>query len=148
MRRMVAVGFVQVSLLLAGGIEAQAFKAQPAAPLEKTQWTLTWVEGVKVGSTSRRPAYIELDPASHRLSGSGGCNRLMGTYLLDGDHLRLTGSARTMMACADGMDTEDKLVKALEEVREWKVSGERLELLDGSGNVVARFSEAGRTAVR
>jgi hypothetical protein len=40
------------------------------------------------------------------------------------------------------MDTEDNLVKALEAVREWKVSGQTLELLDASGNVVARFSAA------
>lgn len=139
MRRMVAVGLVPVWLLLAGGMQAQTVKKQVATPLEKTQWTLTWVGGEKVASGSPRPAYIELDPGTHRLSGSGGCNRLMGGYALEGDHLRLNGTARTMMACVGGMDTEDKLVKALEETREWRVSGQELELLDGSQTVVARF---------
>lgn len=140
MRRMVAVGFLGMSLAMACGIEAQAFKGQTAAPLEKTRWTLTWVEGTKVEGETPKPAFIELDPGTHRLSGSGGCNQLMGTYELEDHHLRLTGTTRTMMACASGMDTEDKLVKALEQVRGWKVSGETLELLDGSGHVVAKFA--------
>ncbi len=136
-----------VNLVCAGGLMlpvsgafAQGTARQTAEPLEGTQWNLRWVEGATVEGGSPRPAYIELDRASHKLSGSGGCNRLMGGYELEGDHLRLTGTARTMMACAGGMDVEDKLVKALEDVREWKVSGERLELLDGSEKVVARFS--------
>ena len=147
MRRMLAVGLMAGLLVLAGGIQAQAFKAQPAAALQNTQWILTWVEGVKVpqsgaANPSPRRAYIELNSASHRLTGSGGCNQLTGAYELEGQHLRLNGTARTLMACAGGADTEGKLVKALEEVREWKVSGQTLELLDGNGNVVAKFSAA------
>lgn len=150
MRRMLAVGHVAIALVLAGGIQAQAgltraqaFKAQSPAPLENTRWTLISVQGKKVERTSPRAAFIQLDPASHRLTGSGGCNQLTGGYQLEGNHLRLTGTARTMMACAGGMDVENQLVKALEDVRQWKLSGEALELLDGNGDVVARFSAGG-----
>ena len=154
MRRMLAVGITAVGLLLAGGSEAhagrmraQALKTPPPA-LENTRWALTSVEGTKVESTSPRSAFIELDAASHRLTGSGGCNQLSGEYQLEGNHLRLTGTARTMMACAGGMDVENQLVKALDDVRQWRVSGETLELLDGSGDVVARFSASGAGKAR
>lgn len=145
--------FLNVLICAAGlvlgscGVSAQVATRQPAAPLEHTEWTLTWVAGVKIpknginGGSPRTP-YIELDPASHRLTGSGGCNRLMGGYELEGDRLRLTGTARTMMACLNAGDTEDKLVKALEQTREWRVSRQTLELPDSDHNVLARFRAA------
>jgi heat shock protein HslJ len=123
------------------GLQAQT--ATAAAPLEGTYWKLVWLPRTKVEAVvPQQAAYIELDPASHRMSGSGGCNRLMGGYELEGDHLKFAGAARTMMACARGMATEDALVKALDNVREWKVSGSTLRLLDGSGQAVARFVAA------
>jgi heat shock protein HslJ len=76
------------------------------------------------------------------MNGSGGCNRLMGGYQVESDELRFAGVTRTMMACAHGMETEDALVNALDKVREWKVSGSTLSLLDGSGHAVARFVAA------
>jgi heat shock protein HslJ len=121
-----------------GGLRAQT--ATAARPLEGTQWKLTWLPGTTVEAVApQQAAYIELDPASHRMRGSGGCNQLMGGYELEGDHLKFAGAARTMMACAHGMATEDALVKALDNVREWKVSGSTLRLLDGNGQAVARF---------
>ena len=113
-----------------------------AVPLQKTQWMLTWVDGTRVQGTSPRQPFIELDPATHRMSGFGGCNRLMGTYEMEGDHLRLTRTGRTLMACAAGMDSEGKLVEALEQVREWKISDGELELRDAAGHDVARFTAA------
>jgi heat shock protein HslJ len=121
-----------------GGVSAQT--ATAGTPLENTHWKLTWVPGAKIESVSPRQApYIMLDSASHRMSGSGGCNRIMGGYELEGDHLKFASAGRTMMACAHGMATEDALVQALEKVREWKVSGAELSLLDGDGHAVARF---------
>lgn len=119
-----------------GRLQAQTV----AAPLEKTQWKLVWLPGTKIESaTPQKAPYIELDSASHRMSGSGGCNRLMGAYELDGDHLKFASTERTMMACADGMSTDNALVKALENAREWKVNGSTLSLLDTNGHTVARF---------
>lgn len=119
------------------GLSAQT--ATKTMRLENTHWKLTWMPGTKIESvTSPRAAYIELDPASHRMRGSGGCNTLMGGYELEGDHLKFMAPVRTMMACR-GMATEDALVNALDKVREWKVSGATLSLLDADGHVLARF---------
>lgn len=139
MRTKISHWAVQAGLALAltGIVYGQALKQ--AAPLERTHWKLTWVAGSKVEGTSPRPAFIMLNPATHRMSGSGGCNNLLGGYELDGDHLQFKGAARTMMACAGGMDTEGKLVDALENVRQWKISGDELDLQDESGHDLARF---------
>jgi putative lipoprotein len=128
-------------LVIAVGVHAQS-SAQRPAPLEKTHWKLTWLSGAKVDPDAVRPPYLEFDPQTHRMSGSGGCNRLMGGYDLEGDQLRLTQTARTMMACLHGGETEDAFVKALDQVREWQVSGTTLRLLDADRHVVARFVAA------
>lgn len=120
------------------GLSAQTTKAMG---LENTHWKLTWMPGTKIESvTPQRAPFIMLDSTSHRMSGSDGCNRLMGGYEMEGDHLRFPGTARTMMACGGGMKTEGALVDALDKVREWKVSGSTLSLMDADGHVLARFA--------
>jgi heat shock protein HslJ len=44
-----------------------------------------------------------------------------------------------MMACMKGMETEKAFLKALGQVAGWRITGQQLELLDSSGNVLARF---------
>ena len=134
--------------LLASGLAvsglAQSGKGEDKAatvgsvPLEKTKWTLVRLGRTPVkGDDLHRAPEIALDPESHRASGSGGCNRIMGGYELKGDKLTFARMASTMMACPGGMETERDFLKALGKVKRWKIAGQRLELMDGSGKVVA-----------
>jgi heat shock protein HslJ len=66
----------------------------------------------------------------------------MGGYELKGDKLTFARMASTMMACPDGMDTEQKFLKALEQVKRWSIAKQQLELMDGSGKVIAVFAVA------
>ena len=117
--------------------------AGASVPLEKTEWKLIRLGHAAVkGDDLRRPPQIVLDPVSRRASGSGGCNRIMGGYELKGDKLTFARMASTMMACPDGMETEQKFLKALGQVTRWKIAGRQLELMDGSGKVVAVFEVA------
>jgi hypothetical protein len=43
------------------------------------------------------------------------------------------------MACAEGLETEEKFLAALEQVKTWKIVGEHLELYDAHGAFLARF---------
>jgi heat shock protein HslJ len=117
--------------------------AGASVPLEKTEWRLTRLGRVVVkGDDLHRPPQIALDPASHRASGSGGCNRIMGGYELNGEKLTFARMASTMMACPGGMETERDFLKMLGKVKRWKIAGQQLELMDGSGKVVAVFEVA------
>ena len=149
MRRTIQMGrviqgmFLRVSLLmlLAGGMQGQTNGPKAAPKLEKTQWKLTWLGATKIESMSPDQfPYIELDPDNHRVSGSGGCNRLMGGYELEGDHLRFTQMAMSRMACIRGGETESALAKALDQAREWMISRGTLLLLDANHRPVAKFS--------
>jgi copper homeostasis protein (lipoprotein) len=109
-------------------------------PLENTYWKLTRLgeTAVTVAAQQREPHFI-LNPTSRRMGGSGGCNRLMGSYELNGDRLTFGQMAGTMMACPEGMDTEKAFLEALRQVNTWKIAGQHLELFDAAGKLVARF---------
>jgi heat shock protein HslJ len=66
----------------------------------------------------------------------------MGGYELKGDKLTFARMASTMMACPDGMETEQKFLKALGQAKRWKIAERQLELMNGSGKVVAVFEVA------
>ena len=108
--------------------------------LENTYWKLTRLGDASVtGASQQQEPHFILDSESHRVSGSGGCNRLMGSYELNGDQLKFGQMAGSMMACAEGMDTETAFLQALGHVNAWKIIGSQLELLDNKGRLVARF---------
>lgn len=144
MRRTILGKLLQVSVLLTAGFGMQAAGANHKAvlvPLEKTEWKLVWVSGAKIEvGTPRQVAYFQLDPDTHRVSGSGGCNRLMGGYELNGNHLKFTQMASTRMACLHGGDTEAQFLQALDQVSTWKIGGGTLSLMDADGHVLAKFS--------
>ena len=112
-----------------------------AAELRGTNWLLVAVGDKPVTVTdSNRAAHIILQPNSKQVAGSGGCNRMFGTYELNGDALRFSGVGATKMACKDGMDTEAAFLPVLLRVNRWRISGQQLELSDSAGVVLARFA--------
>src|SRR5215469_17564969 len=135
--------FIRVGLLIAvtSALQGQSAKHKPAAPLERTEWRLIWLGTTKIESgTPQQAPYIQLDPDSHRVSGSGGCNRLMGGYELSGDHLKFTQMAMSRMACIHGSDTESAFAKALNDAAAWKMVGGKLLLMDADQHAVAKFA--------
>jgi putative lipoprotein len=129
----------EVNLLLRRSGPASG-SAPSAQPLENTYWKLTGLgdTSVTVPSKGQEPHLI-FNSETRRVSGSGGCNRLTGGYELNADQLKLSQIAGTMMACAEGMETEQAFLQALGRVNKWKIAGEQLELFDDTGNLVARL---------
>ncbi|MGH8470128.1 MAG: YbaY family lipoprotein [Gammaproteobacteria bacterium] len=108
--------------------------------LENTYWKLTRLGDAPVAMIpQQREPHIILNSESRRVSGSGGCNRLMGSYELNGDRLTFGQMASTRMACPKGMDTEKAFLEALTQVNTLKITRQHLELFDAAGNQVARF---------
>jgi len=110
------------------------------ATLENTYWKLMRLGGaaVTVADGQREPHFI-LQPEQKRVAGSGGCNRMMGSYTLGGSKLTFSQMAGTMMACPEGMDVERAFHAALGKVATWRIDGETLELFDAGGVSVAEF---------
>jgi len=110
------------------------------ASLENTHWKLIQLgdKPVTVASKQREP-YFVLNAETKRVTGLRGCNRLMGSYKLNGGQLSFSHLAGTMMACIEGIDAEREFLKSLIEVANWKITGQHLELSDANGKVVAQF---------
>ena len=107
--------------------------AEPGPPLGGTRWTLVELEGVAVELGDKESApHLVLDEVSSRLSGSGGCNRLAGSYEVGDEGLRFGPIASTRMACSEAvMERESAFLAALAGVTGHRLDGSALELLDG-----------------
>lgn len=122
----------------AGAMAAAPTPAADAATatLANTYWKLLALQGRNVPRTTQE-AHIILQ-SQGRLVGSSSCNRLMGSWEQKGEQLKLGRVAATRMACqGDAATIEAGLLKALEQTARWRINGERLELLDAKGQVLA-----------
>jgi copper homeostasis protein (lipoprotein) len=108
--------------------------------LENTDWTLTRVgdKTVAAGAGQRAPHFV-LHAATRRVSGSAGCNRLLGRYEAEDTSLTFSDVASSRMACASGMDVERQFLAALRVTRTARITQRHLELFDGGGKFLARL---------
>ena len=119
--------------------------AHGKVPLENTTWKATRVNDKDVvANENRRAPYILLQSADHRVAGSGGCNRITGTYMVEKQTIHFGPMASTMIACPSGMDIEKDFLQALDQAHTWKIQGNELELYGEDGGLLVRF-EASET---
>ena len=138
---------VNILLKSAGGRKTatDAGSAQGKIALENTTWKATRVNDKDVvANENKRFPYIVLQSADHRVAGSGGCNRITGTYSVEKQTIHFGPMASTMMACPSGMDTEKDFLQALDQARTWKIRTNELELYGEDGNLLVRL-EASET---
>lgn len=75
------------------------------------------------------------------MSGSGGCNRLMGGFRLSGEQLSFSKLASTQMACPpELMVFERRYSEALGRVRRWSIDKQNLLLQDERGRTLLLFT--------
>lgn len=109
------------------------------------EWNVVSVDGQKVNGNP----YIGFDMEKGRLYGNAGCNRIMGGVELDSINpgkIGFSGVASTRMMCPD-METEQKVLEALNEVAGYKASATGVELTDKDGKVVLSLEKREAPAV-
>lgn len=111
-------------------------------PIEGPTWRLVQLgdQPVAPGTEPQRDAQVQFDGNSGRVSGSGGCNRVSGTYSRSGYELRMSQLASTRMACADPARSanEAAFFAALQATASYRMQGAgRLALVDAGGRTVA-----------
>jgi uncharacterized lipoprotein YbaY/heat shock protein HslJ/uncharacterized lipoprotein NlpE involved in copper resistance len=108
--------------------------------LENTDWTLTRVgdRAVTAAAGQREPHFV-LHSATGRVSGSAGCNRLLGRYAAEETSLTFTEVSSSRMACPAGMDVERRFLAALRATHTARITRQHLELFDGGGKFLARL---------
>ena len=125
MRRFIAAAAIACALL--------------AAPAEAHEDKLAGADWVLSGASGSQAPYLRFEGG--RVGGLGGCNRFGGRYELKGEALSFSPLMSTRMACRpDIMKAEQGFFDMLGEVKEMKLAGDTLELMDGEGKVLATFS--------
>lgn len=125
-------------------VPVPARDTEPAEPspadLVNTYWKLVEIGGTPVVvADNRHEAHLILQRDDHRLVGSTGCNRLVGSYEVAADRLTFSPAATTMMLCTDDLMRQERAVtEALAATTAYRIVGQVLELLDGS-TVLARL---------
>ncbi|HMN47081.1 MAG TPA: YbaY family lipoprotein [Povalibacter sp.] len=104
--------------------------------VENVEWHLVRLGTTPAVVNPQNPPRLTLQAADHRVAGSGGCNRMGGSYEIEGDRLEFGQMIGTMMACPQGMEQERAFHQALARVKRWRLDGAMLELLDESGQAV------------
>lgn len=152
--------------LLSGGPAPAAERAAPAAPaaasspaasasgslpagaqlavqqgLFGVRWRVQELLGSPLGPAAggQRAPHLILDALHLRLSGSGGCNRLMGSFSVDGHRLGFKRVVTTRMACPQGMDQERRLIETLGEVQRWHLEDRTLMLMNWQQQVLVKL---------
>ena len=119
--------------------EGEPAMSAPAPDAILGSWTFERVRDRPV--VDRSPAHI-LFGAEGRVAGSASCNRMTGSYTVDGESLTLSPMAVTRRVCAAEalMEQEARVLAALGEVAGWRIEQELLVLVDEEGGELFRAS--------
>ena len=119
--------------------------AQPPQPgevprLAGTFWRLTSVNGAPaVDSGTGAPPHLVLN-ADGSARALFGCNRMSGSYMVQGNELRFGPIAATRMLCPPPLDAQEReMQRLLTGPVRWHVMGQHLHLTDGRGGTTAEF---------
>lgn len=110
------------------------------SPLVGERWQLILL-GTSERWSSDQPAYIEIEHAGGelRLSGSNGCNRLMGQVQLDdGNRIQVGELASTRMACPNMADAQ-RVEELLNNAYRYLIDHDRLVLFGSDSRVLGGF---------
>ncbi|MBW2281588.1 MAG: META domain-containing protein [Deltaproteobacteria bacterium] len=112
-----------------------------APTLEDRDWTLVALGREPVPEPTERGApYLHLVSENAQMQGFGGCNRIFGSYSLEGSRLEFGPVAGTRMACPDA-PAEPGFMAALAATRTYQLTGSVLLFKDDAA-AVARFEAA------
>lgn len=107
------------------------------AAFENTRWKITAIAGLEKLPEVQKEMFVRFYEG--RFNGNAGCNNMMGGYTVQGNTLKITGPASTMMACEEAlMKAEQKFGEALGKVDNFKITGDKMQLRQGEA-VLAEF---------
>lgn len=132
-------------VLLAGLLAGCGSGINLDEPIEGPVWRLEQLGDNPVTPTGdpQRDAQLQFDRNNGKVSGSGGCNRVTGTFQRSGSTLKMGQLASTRMACADPARgaNEAQFFAALQSTASYRLQGNsRMTLLDSGGRTLAVLS--------
>jgi heat shock protein HslJ len=133
------LGLAVLVIIVGLNLVACAIATTSGNTLNHTDWQLLSLDNGSVNSDTA----ISLSFADNKLSGTDGCNRYHGSYLLKGKQLTINKQlASTMMACPESVSQQaSAYIATLTAVTAYKIDNQQLVLIDASGKTRATFSK-------
>lgn len=104
------------------------------------EWTIVRINGDTLSGNTGQTPVITFDAGKRRISCSGICNIINGSYKTDGKSITFSQMISTMMACPD-METEARLTEALDRTAKFgEIPGGNLGLFDDNDNLLIELS--------
>lgn len=145
MKTLLFAGLVLSAIIITGCATDQAPRPPSGSMttnddvITEKYWKLVELNGHPV-TPGPNDTYITLKLDGQRVIGSGGCNRLAGTYTLGAmNRVRFSQIVSTEMACTQGMETETEFLDVLDMTDSYDVKGDRLVLNRARMAPLARF---------
>lgn len=112
-----------------------------AESLQHHHWVLEQIDGQPI--TAEKGQHPDLEIGEHlRANGNAGCNRFMGQVELQGQQLRITNMASTMMFCpAPQQDWERAMTSTLNDWSEAELSAQHLRFKGSQHELLLRLSD-------
>ena len=112
-----------------------------AESLQHHHWVLEQIDGQPI--TAEKGQHPDLEIGEHlRANGNAGCNRFMGQVELQGQQLRISKMASTMMLCpAPQQDWEAAMTSTLSDWSEAELSAQHLRLKGSQHELLLRLSD-------
>ena len=111
--------------------------AKESVSLTGVKWVAESLNGKEIKfKEGGSEVFITLESSDKKIFGRAGCNRFFGVYEQNESQLTFSGMGATKMACPD-METEGKILKALNEVKSFDVlAGGGIGLYDANNALV------------
>ena len=102
-------------------------------------WIAKEVAGQPVAAGIQSSLVVE---SNGKVTGHAGCNGYFGSVIIDGGAMSFGNLGATRMACPEpAMSQEARLLRALDSTRGYRLLGNDLMLLDGTGSTLVRFHD-------
>lgn len=139
---MFKTAFFAAAVLVLGACATQKVSKNTNPSDLAGEWNIMSVSGQPVKTTEKTP-FIGFNTAEKRIFGNSGCNLMNGSYQLNdkqAGQISFGRMASTMMMCPD-MDTESKVLKAVEGVKAYSIETRKdkaaiLNFYDTKGDLI------------
>nr|WP_174506729.1 META domain-containing protein [Acinetobacter sp. Marseille-Q1620] len=146
LKKIITAGLITATFAFVGceSIQNTPQQAKGITVLQDKTWILTHIGATEYKSdpNTRNIPSIQFDSSTLRVSGSDGCNRIVGTYTVRGNRLNLGQLATSQMMCMNVMQLTEQYNDALAKVTSFQAYGKKLKLLDHNGNVVLQYTSS------
>lgn len=119
---------------------ASLLQQQQELQAQQAIWQVTHIQGhaLSADELAHQPS-LSFDANNQQVKGSDGCNRIFGSYQIQGNTLHLSPLASTKMMCIDDMQISDQFLLALAKVESFSIEQQTLKLKDQSNHVIMEF---------